>query len=55
MRNDGEPGIVIGGTAAELLAARYALVVAIVDEDRAPYASRGWGLTQLPVHAHTSA
>jgi hypothetical protein len=33
--------------AAELLASRYSLIVALVSEDGVPYATRGWGLTVL--------
>jgi hypothetical protein len=33
--------------AAELLASRYSLVVALVGDDGVPYATRGWGLTVL--------
>jgi hypothetical protein len=33
---------------AYLLAGRFALIVALVGEDRRPYATRGWSLTVLP-------
>jgi hypothetical protein len=39
--------VVIDGTAAELLASRFSLIVALVGEDGVPYATRGWGLTVL--------
>jgi hypothetical protein len=41
-------GAVTEGSAAELLADRYVLVVALVSHDLRPYATRGWGLTVLP-------
>jgi hypothetical protein len=39
---------VIEGKAAQLLRGRYALIVAMVDDEGAPFATRGWGLTLLP-------
>lgn len=41
-------GAVLEGPAAELLAGRYSLVVALVGEGLVPHATRGWGLTALP-------
>jgi hypothetical protein len=41
---------VIEGKAAALLRSRYALIVAIVDDEGTPFATRGWGLTLLPDH-----
>jgi hypothetical protein len=45
----GQPAV-IDGQAAGLLKSRYALIVAIVNEEGEPYATRGWGLTWLPEH-----
>lgn len=43
------PGeVVIEGAVAQLLAGRYALIIAIIGQDGRPYATRGWGLTVLP-------
>ena len=50
MRGQAGQEPVIGGKAAELLKSRYALIVAIVDDEGAPFATRGWGLTLLPDH-----
>lgn len=45
-RGDGHD-VAIAGPAAEVLAGRFALIVAIVQPDGTPYATRGWGLTVL--------
>jgi hypothetical protein len=39
---------VIQDQTAQLLMSMYGLIVAIVDEEGEPYATRGWGLTLLP-------
>jgi hypothetical protein len=46
--HDAGQGAVIDGGTAALLSSGHALVVAIGNPDRVPYATRGWGLTVLP-------
>ena len=48
-------GIAVEDPVAYLLAGRFALIVALVGEDRRPYATRGWGLTVLPGRPAQSA
>jgi hypothetical protein len=47
MRGETGQEALIEGPAAALLKSKYALIVGIVDDEQAPHATRGWGLTVL--------